>query len=228
MFQLDAAVLHYVSMNCRNLEELELSGVTDVTDGFLISIAENCSGSLQFIGLKGCRQVCYYCSMFFFAFTTKRSRWRHSLNVKKSLQIKLKASCELFRQIWRWFTLYTVLYIATKICLNKYVHVMHISETHLTVVAYVFLTLSHCVDVACWQVTDTGVCALANCSKLTCAVLSGIHQLTDRSVLALANGCPFLDEIYLSGCSLVTRSAIKYLVVITTFSVHLLYTTLMW
>jgi hypothetical protein len=51
-------------MNCRNLEELELSGVTDVTDDFLISLAEICSGSLQSIGLKGCRQVGYFCAMF--------------------------------------------------------------------------------------------------------------------------------------------------------------------
>jgi len=42
--------------------------------------------------------------------------------------------------------------------------------------------------------------------------MSGI-QLTDRSVITLANACPHIEELYVSGCNMVTRAAIRYLVV---------------
>ena len=66
------------------------------------------------------------------------------------------------------------------------------------------------------QVTDLGVCELARCLPLTIVVLAGLHNLTDRSIFALANSCPYLEKIYLSGCAGITREAILYLMV----SVH--------
>ena len=41
--------------------------------------------------------------------------------------------------------------------------------------------------------------------------LAGIHQLTDQSIHALANNCPYLDEIHLSGCALITKQALTFL-----------------
>ena len=59
--------------------------------------------------------------------------------------------------------------------------------------------------------TDAGVCALARSCPLTITILSGINNLTDASIFTLANCCPYLEEIYLSGCYRVTRTAIRYL-----------------
>lgn len=66
------------------------------------------------------------------------------------------------------------------------------------------------------QVTDVGVRALARCCPLRVVVLSGANLITDGGVLALARGCPSIKEIYLSGCSQVSRAAVRYLVVSNT------------
>jgi len=63
------------------------------------------------------------------------------------------------------------------------------------------------------QVTDAGISEVARCLPLAVVVLSGLHHLTDRSIFALANSCPYLDEIYLNGCAKVTHEALMYLMV---------------
>lgn len=65
------------------------------------------------------------------------------------------------------------------------------------------------------ELTDEGVCEIAiHCSKLTMIALAGIHNLTDKCVKALAENCPYLRELYLSGCAKITRQAVTYLKVI--------------
>ena len=61
-------------------------------------------------------------------------------------------------------------------------------------------------------VADAGVCALSlNCPKLRVLALSGVHCLTDKCVMMLADHCHLLEELYLSGCSHITKQAITYL-----------------
>lgn len=57
--RLDQDFLHVVVTSCHNLEMLDVSGLTFITDDILLLIAENCR-SLTEIGLKGCRQVTDY------------------------------------------------------------------------------------------------------------------------------------------------------------------------
>ena len=65
------------------------------------------------------------------------------------------------------------------------------------------------------DLTDEGVCEIAiHCSKLTMIALAGIHNLTDKCVKALAENCPYIRELYLSGCAKITRQAVTYLKVI--------------
>ena len=52
-----------------------------------------------------------------------------------------------------------------------------------------------------------------NC-PLCCVVLSGLFNITDRSILALANNCPYLEELYINGCEKVSPAAVNYLQVI--------------
>ena len=62
------------------------------------------------------------------------------------------------------------------------------------------------------DLTDDGVCEIAiHCSKLTMIALAGIHNLTDKCIKALAENCPYIREIYLSGCAKITRQAVTYL-----------------
>ena len=64
--------------------------------------------------------------------------------------------------------------------------------------------------------TDVGVCILACYCPLTSVVLSGVTRITDKSVFALANSCPYLEELHLNGCTQVSRVALTYLVVSAT------------
>ena len=62
------------------------------------------------------------------------------------------------------------------------------------------------------ELTDSGICEIAvSCSKLTMIALAGIHNLTDKCIIALAENCPDIRELYVSGCAKITRQAITYL-----------------
>ncbi len=62
------------------------------------------------------------------------------------------------------------------------------------------------------NLTDDGVCEIAvHCSRLQMIALAGIHDLTDKCIVALAENCPFIGELYLSGCAKITKQAITYL-----------------
>ncbi|XP_022080902.1 F-box/LRR-repeat protein 13-like [Acanthaster planci] len=61
------------------------------------------------------------------------------------------------------------------------------------------------------QVTDAGLLDLIQYCPLQHVVISGIHKITDRCVLALANSCPDLKSLYASGCTMITAAGIRYL-----------------
>eukprot|EP00057_Strongylocentrotus_purpuratus_P003672 XP_003727116.1 PREDICTED: F-box protein SKP2B-like [Strongylocentrotus purpuratus] len=61
------------------------------------------------------------------------------------------------------------------------------------------------------QVTDNGVVELTRCCPLEFIGLTGIHCITDKSIFALANNCPDLKTLFISGCSKVTTQATNYL-----------------
>ncbi|XP_052099958.1 F-box/LRR-repeat protein fbxl-1-like isoform X1 [Mytilus californianus] len=64
----------------------------------------------------------------------------------------------------------------------------------------------------CAQVTDEGVCELARKCDLHIIVLSGILNLTDKSIFCIANHCHMLEEIYLNGCSRISGTTVSYLI----------------
>ena len=61
------------------------------------------------------------------------------------------------------------------------------------------------------QVTDSGVVELARCCPLQDICLAGIQNITDKSVFALANNCPDLKTLFISGCKRITEQATNYL-----------------
>lgn len=62
------------------------------------------------------------------------------------------------------------------------------------------------------ELTDEGVCKVAvHCSRLVTVALAGIHDLTDKCIVALAENCPNLRELYISGCAKITKQAVTYL-----------------
>ncbi|ELU07002.1 hypothetical protein CAPTEDRAFT_224967 [Capitella teleta] len=63
----------------------------------------------------------------------------------------------------------------------------------------------------CHQVTDEAVILMARNLPLTVLVLSGLNLLTDSCVYALANSCPQLEQLFVSGCSRVSRETVLWL-----------------
>ncbi|XP_065920251.1 F-box/LRR-repeat protein 2-like isoform X2 [Dysidea avara] len=62
------------------------------------------------------------------------------------------------------------------------------------------------------KVTDSSVCEVAiHCHDLLLLELARIHKLTDKCVIALAGNCPYLEELYISGCTMITSAATRYL-----------------
>lgn len=73
------------------------------------------------------------------------------------------------------------------------------------------------------HVTDRGIIELARCCPLKELIVSGIHTLTDSSVFALANSCPDLQCLYVSGCGKITQVAIRYLEDVCNDKVHVVH-----
>lgn len=62
------------------------------------------------------------------------------------------------------------------------------------------------------DISDVGVCEIAVfCSQLSMLAVAGVHCLTDKCILALAENCPYIEELYLSGCAKITKQAVTYL-----------------
>ena len=62
------------------------------------------------------------------------------------------------------------------------------------------------------DVTDLGICEMAaGCRQLSLLAVAGVHCLTDKSIMALAEHCPHLEELYISGCDKITKQAVTYL-----------------
>ena len=65
------------------------------------------------------------------------------------------------------------------------------------------------------QLSDAGVCEVAmHCNRLVMIALAGNHSLTDKCIICLADNCPYVEDVYLSGCAKITKAAVAYLQVI--------------
>lgn len=180
------------------LEKLDLSGglMSPLTDDGISAISRHCN-KLSFIGLSMLKQV---------TGTTLMPLLQDHQRAKmlKTLQLgcfKLEPD---------------VLFIISTQCSAledlQLSGVQAVNDEFLITVAKCCLSLKDLSIKACRDVNDAGICALAQYCPLECIVLSGVSNITDKSVYALANGCPYLKEIYVSGCSKVTRPAVRYLV----------------
>ena len=59
--------------------------------------------------------------------------------------------------------------------------------------------------------TDNSICLLLGVCRFVSLVLSGCLQLTDKSILAMAQTQPYLEELYISGCFRISSVAVRYL-----------------
>ena len=86
-----------------------------------------------------------------------------------------------------------------------------ITDDIITTLAHSCPRLAYCSLRNC-SLTNVGVCELAMyCNNLEMLALAGIHELTDKCIIALADNCPHLRELYISGCAKITKASVAYL-----------------
>ena len=116
-------------------------------------------------------------------------------NIKANLLLKIALNCLNLRKL-------------ELSGLNQLVNDALLKSLALTTTKLEFLDIKGCNNV-----TDDSICLLAvNCARLRVIDLSGICLLTDKCVFTIANHLQFsLEEIYISGCSRISRVALRYL-----------------
>lgn len=82
------------------------------------------------------------------------------------------------------------------------------------------ISLKSCIGANADQVTDNGVVELTRYCPLEDISLAGVRSITDKSVFALANNCPDLKTLFVSGCSKITSQATNYLQDVCNYKVY--------
>lgn len=178
-----------------SLESVDIRGSHNITDDGLAAVAEYCV-KLQKLDLSICRQV------------TGRTL-RPLLEDPKRAQLLTKVfiCCSKMDS--------DVLNLIAENCCN--LEKIDASGVEAVTDQFLVTIATHCHNLkllglkGCKQVTDFGLCEIARCCSLKRLVLAGIHNVTDKTIFALANNCHYLTEIYLNGCSNVSSTTLNYL-----------------
>ncbi|XP_071090171.1 F-box/LRR-repeat protein 2-like [Haliotis cracherodii] len=208
----------------RNINSIRLCGVSALNDDTLTKVLEHIGGKLSLLDLsggitrkltdRGLAAVARYCtsleslSISLLHMPTGITLMPLFKDRDRALQLKkLYLSCnmielELLHKIAATCHHLDQLDLSGLVC---------VTDDLLSQLAHNCRHISHLSIKGCRQVTDYGVCEVVRCCPLRRLVVSGINNLTDKSLFALANSNPYLEEIYLNGCSKTTPMAIKYL-----------------
>ncbi|XP_038046356.1 F-box/LRR-repeat protein 20-like [Patiria miniata] len=225
----DGATLHKALVRLTKLSELRLCGINNITEEDIEEIFSGIGSELTLLDLTRCHQsltdhalrsVLKYCTEL------------EDLSISGCARLTGEAFINLIRDPRRAKNL-------TSLKLNGVKEISHSIligiATSCPNLETVYLAGLKCVDDALLfdlatncpklsnisiksstgkdshQVTDAGLLDLVRCCTLQHVVISGIHKITDRCVLALANSCPDLKSLYASGCTMITFAGIRYL-----------------
>ncbi|CAF1479167.1 unnamed protein product [Adineta ricciae] len=210
----------------KNIEHLRLNGLATISDDAIEKILAVIGGRLKTLEMNGyitvgsltdrsVEHIVRYCT----------SLEHLSLNLL-SFTSTLDSLYELFSSTGRASKLHTislssfrninerVLWSLAENCLN--VTLLELSGIPCVNDALIS-SLKHCRKLShlnikgCKQITDLSICDLLGVCRFVSLVLSGCYQLTDKSILALAHTQPFLEEIYISGCTRISPAAVRFL-----------------
>lgn len=181
----------------KNLVKLDISGTTTcLTDESLSAVTKHCM-SLEGLNLSMCKDITCRPLIPLFQDTSRSSLLR-----------KLYLSC---REID-----VDVLFVVASTCYN--LEILDMAGLACVTNDLLISLAEHCPKLSklgikgCSEVTDMGVCAVARRCPLKKIVVSGINNLTDKSIFTLANQCCNLEELYVNGCSLISPTTLRYLV----------------
>ena len=186
------AALTQLGRQCRNLQSLDLS-VTRVTDKALVSLAENCS-TLVRLNLRACSLITDEAIIAISQFSPSLTFVDISLTgarVTDAAVIALTLNCP------------SLVELNASAC--------NITDAAVTAVAQNCLDMES-IDLSyCCQITDSGVLDLVGrCSNMRTLSLKGNNEITDLSVTAVAQSCLLLEQMELSFCEGVTKSACDF------------------
>ncbi|XP_064601185.1 F-box/LRR-repeat protein 2-like [Liolophura sinensis] len=208
----------------KHLMSIRLSGVSALSDDTLTKILEKVGGQLreldisgsvrQHISDEGLQAVSQCCgklevlSLSLLENITGESLLPLFQDTSRTPQLrKLLLSCrkmnvDVLRQVALNCCNLALLDLSGLLC---------VEDDLLFLLAENSTSLTHVGLKGCRELSDAGICELARCCSLESIILSGVRNVTDKSIFALANSCYNLEEIHLNGCYKVTPAAVRYL-----------------
>ncbi|XP_064631251.1 F-box/LRR-repeat protein fbxl-1-like isoform X2 [Lineus longissimus] len=224
VFITDRDILVSAVQRLENLRKVRLCGVPSLDDDALEEILKAVGGNLERLDLSGCREITDHGLRAI-------TKYCHSLEELDLTQVKNvtgESLLRLFKDETRADLLLRLNLRCSVSKFNEDLLYTVISKCHnlemLDIAGHLFVTDDIVLSIAencpklrelyikgCKMVTDTAICEIACRCPLTILSISGLHNLTDKSIFALANSCHYLEELYLSGCALISRVALRYL-----------------
>ncbi|XP_030842168.1 F-box/LRR-repeat protein 2 [Strongylocentrotus purpuratus] len=227
--QLEGGDIHTAVARLPKLETLRLCGINSIPEEDAIKIFETVGPQLICLDMTGCHQImtddilrlivknCKVLEDLCLAFCMKltgeplRMLFRDQERSSNLTLLRMSGCKDLYHDI---------LLDMSKACVNLnklyMAGIKSVDDTLLFSIANHMphlknISLKSCVGSSADQVTDNGVVELTRCCPLEDICLAGIHNITDKSIFALANNCPDLKTLFVSGCSKVTTQATNYL-----------------
>ncbi|XP_076470806.1 uncharacterized protein LOC143300764 [Babylonia areolata] len=220
----DEQVLVEGMQRLRSLVSLRLCGVSALNDSTLTEILDSIGMNLEVLDISG-----GFTKMLTdegLRAVTKNCQKLRELCLSLLSQLTCITLAPMFHDQWRaanFQKLYlscrqmdmSILSLISVSC--QELRLLEISGITAVTDDFLFQLAQHCPKLShlgikgCRQVTDRAVCALVRNCPIRSLVLSGILNLTDKCIFALANSRPELEEIYLNGCAQITPAAVRYL-----------------
>ncbi|XP_063963538.1 F-box/LRR-repeat protein 2-like [Lytechinus pictus] len=227
--QLDGGDIHATVSRLPKLDTLRLCGINSITEESAVKIFETVGPQLISLDMTGCHQImtddilrlivknCKALEEICLAFCMKLTGEPLRMLFRDA---ERSGNLTLFRVSGCKDLYHDILLDMSKACVNLtrlyMAGIKSVDDTLLFSIANHMphlknISLKSCVGTVADQVTDNGVVELTRCCPLEDICLAGIHSITDKSVFALANNCPDLKTLFVSGCTKVTTQATNYL-----------------
>lgn len=209
-----------LTAQCRNLQDLNLSECSGVTDETVKSVAMGCTAllylnlartpvsdaSLRYLG-RYCSNMLYLSLAFCTKFTNKGlSYMANGKGCHKIVHLDLSGCEQITEEGYKYISMGCG--TLTTIILNQ---LPGLRDECIQALTSECRTLKNVSIMNSPFLSDAAFKCLASCKKLIKIRVEGNNRLTDASVKVLARSCPLLEHVYLVDCPRMTDLALKAL-----------------
>lgn len=209
-----------LTAQCRNLQDLNLSECSGVTDEVVKNIAMGCSAllylnlantpisdaSLRYLG-RYCTNLLYLSLAYCTKFTNKGlSYMANGKGCHKIVHLDLSGCEQITQEGYKFISMGCS--CLTTVILNE---LPGLRDDCIQALTSECRTLRNVSILNSPFLSDASFKCLASCRRLHKIRVEGNNRLTDASVKVLAKSCPMLDHVYLVDCPRITDLALKAL-----------------